>query len=113
MWPSVCGMSFRILAWLLVSLVGCLPFDVLRLALATPSRGTPLALSVFLHCVVALLLTVLESFVVFMSLIVLFMVNSGCSSSRMGFMALLYRLLSLLVLVTMPLFMAGYTCVRL
>src|SRR5437763_1012536 len=30
-----------------------------RLSLASPSRWTPLALSVFLHCVVALLLTLL------------------------------------------------------
>src|SRR5262245_64014307 len=29
-----------------------LPFQLLRLSLATPSRWTPLALSVFLHCVV-------------------------------------------------------------
>src|SRR5438445_614463 len=35
------------------------PFQLLRLSLATPSRWTPLALSVFLHCVVALLLTLL------------------------------------------------------
>src|SRR5438093_3582122 len=37
-----------------------LPYTTLfrsRLSLATPSRWTPLALSVFLHCVVALLLT--------------------------------------------------------
>src|SRR5262245_447320 len=34
-------------------------FQVLRLSLATPARCTPLALSVFLHCVVALLLTLL------------------------------------------------------
>src|SRR5439155_511851 len=34
-------------------------FRSLRLSLATPSRWTPLALSVFLHCVVALLLTLL------------------------------------------------------
>src|SRR5438876_4661049 len=33
--------------------------QLLRLSLATPSRWTPLALSVFLHCVVALLLTLL------------------------------------------------------
>src|SRR5206468_12228398 len=32
-----------------------------RLSLATPSRWTPLALSVFLHCVVALLLRKTES----------------------------------------------------
>src|SRR5262245_20436915 len=57
--PSVCRMSFPILASLLVRLVVLLPFQLLRLSLATPSRWTPLALSVFLHCVVALLLTLL------------------------------------------------------
>src|SRR5438477_8973951 len=51
--------SFPILASLLVRLVVLLPFQLLRLSLATPSRWTPLALSVFLHCVVALLLTLL------------------------------------------------------
>src|SRR5437588_7131477 len=49
-------MTFPILASLLVRLVVLLPFQLLRLSLATPSRWTPLALSVFLHCVVALLL---------------------------------------------------------
>src|SRR5207237_1233242 len=53
--PSVCRMTFPILASLLVRLVVLLPFQLLRLSLATPSRWTPLALSVFLHCVVALL----------------------------------------------------------
>src|SRR5258708_14405933 len=43
------------------SLVVLLPFQLLRLSLATPSRWTPLALSVFLHCVVALLLRKTES----------------------------------------------------
>src|SRR5580658_11190943 len=57
--PSVCRMTFPILASLLVRLVVLLPFQQLRLSLATPSRWTPLALSVFLHCVVALLLTLL------------------------------------------------------
>src|SRR5262245_66687667 len=57
--PSVCRMTFPILASLLVRLVVLLPFHLLRLSLATPSRWTPLALSVFLHCVVALLLTLL------------------------------------------------------
>src|SRR5438093_4891473 len=57
--PSVCRISFPILASLLVRLVVLLPFQLLRLSLATPSRWTPLALSVFLHCVVALLLTLL------------------------------------------------------
>src|SRR5436305_715776 len=55
----VCRMTFPILASLLVRLVVLLPFQLLRLSLATPSRWTPLALSVFLHCVVALLLTLL------------------------------------------------------
>src|SRR5688572_31629175 len=57
--PSVCSMTFPILASFLVRLVVLLPFQLLRLSLATPSRWTPLALSVFLHCVVALLLTLL------------------------------------------------------
>src|SRR5207247_2478642 len=52
-------MTFPILASLLVRLVVLLPFQLLRLSLATPSRWTPLVLSVFLHCVVALLLSVL------------------------------------------------------
>src|SRR2546426_12581210 len=56
---SVCRMTFPIFASLLVRLVVLLPFQLLRLSLATPSRRTPLALSVFLHCVVALLLTLL------------------------------------------------------
>src|SRR5690349_16334912 len=65
-------MTFPILASLLVRLVVLLPFQLLRLSLATPSRWTPLALSVFLHCVVALLLTLLYTFLLFMSLIVTF-----------------------------------------
>src|SRR5207253_3925520 len=56
---DLCRMTFPILASLLVRLVVLLPFQLLRLSLATPSRWTPLALSVFLHCVVALLLTLL------------------------------------------------------
>src|SRR5262245_62481096 len=51
--PSVCRMTFPILASLLVRLVVLLPFQLLRLSLATPSRWTPLALSVFLICVVS------------------------------------------------------------
>src|SRR5207253_7231722 len=47
--PSVCRMTFPILASLLVRLVVLLPFQLLRLSLATPSRWTPLALSVFLQ----------------------------------------------------------------
>src|SRR5687768_17892993 len=54
-------MTFPTLASLLVRLVVLLPFQLLRLSLATPSRWTPLALSVFLHCVVALLLRKTES----------------------------------------------------
>src|SRR6478752_9198601 len=73
--PSVCRMTFLILASLLVRLVVLLPFQLLRLSLATPSRWTPLARSVFLHCVGCLLSTLLLSFLLFMSLIVTFMVN--------------------------------------
>src|SRR2546422_3716623 len=40
-------MTFPILASLLVRLVVLLPFQLLRLSLATPSRWTPLALSFF------------------------------------------------------------------
>src|SRR5699024_8878953 len=78
--PSVCRMTFPILASLLVRLAVLLPFQLLRVSLATPSRWTPFALSVFLHCVVALLLTLLYTFLLFMSLIVTFMVYSGLSS---------------------------------
>src|SRR5271165_6668171 len=106
-------MTFPILASLLVRLVVLLPFQLLRLSLATPSRWTPLALSVFLHCVVALLLTLLYTFLLFMSLIVTFMVNSGLSSCRMVLMPLLSRLLTLLVILTMPLFLARLTLMSL
>src|SRR5258708_2815614 len=44
--PSVCRMTFPILASLLVRLVVLLPFQLLRLSLATPSRWTPLALKI-------------------------------------------------------------------
>src|SRR2546430_10407909 len=47
--PSVCRMTFPILASLLVRLVVLLPFQLLRLSLATTSRWTPLALSVFFY----------------------------------------------------------------
>src|SRR5207244_4659193 len=70
--PSVCRMTFPILASLLVRLVVLLPFQLLRLSLATPSRLTPLALSVFLICVVALLLPLLLSFLLFVYFIVLY-----------------------------------------
>src|SRR5260370_540123 len=52
-------MSFYMVGALVVRLVVLLPFELRRLSLATPSRWTPLALSVFLHFVVALLLTLL------------------------------------------------------
>src|SRR5207237_9606171 len=81
--PSVCRMTFPILAYLLVRLVVLLPFQLLRLSLATPSRWPPLALSVFLYCVVALLLTLLLSFLLFISLIVTFLLNIYLCSYRM------------------------------
>src|SRR5579885_3759743 len=74
--PSVCRMTFPILASLLVRLVVLLPFQILRLSLATPSRWTPWPLSVFLHCVLAMLLTLLSPFLLIMSLTVPFMVQS-------------------------------------
>src|SRR5438034_2467174 len=46
-----------------------------------------------------------------MSLIVMFMVNSGLSSCRMVLMPLLSRLLTLLVILTMPLFLARLTLI--
>src|SRR5690625_7974671 len=67
--PSVCRMTFPILASLLVRLGVLLPFQLLRLSLATPSRWRPLALSVLLHCAVALLVTLRLTFLLFMSLI--------------------------------------------
>src|SRR5262244_4123789 len=75
--PSVCRMTFHILASLPVRLVVLLPFQLLRLSLATPSRWTPLPLSVFLHCVVALLLSLPSTFLLFMSLIVTFIMRRG------------------------------------
>src|SRR5258708_36593951 len=78
--PSGCRMTFPLLASLLVRLVALLPFQLLRVLPATPSKWTPLALSVFLHRVVALLLTLLQPFLLFMSLIVTFMLNSGLCS---------------------------------
>src|SRR5207245_1672254 len=68
--PSVCRMTFPILASLLVRLVVLLPFQLLRLSLATSSRWTPLALSVFLHCVVALLLSLLFPFFLYLFLFI-------------------------------------------
>src|SRR5206468_4488551 len=46
-----------------------------------------------------------------MSLIVTFMVNSGLSPRRMVLMPLLSRLLTLLVILTMPLFLARLTLI--
>src|SRR5207245_9340845 len=54
--PSVCRMTFPILASVLVRLVVLLPFQLLRSSLAPPSSWTPLAHSVFLHGVLAVLL---------------------------------------------------------
>src|SRR5438067_3370366 len=72
--PSVCRMTFPILASLLVRLVVLLPFQLLRLSLATPSRWTPLALSVFLHCVGVAIFSTVYIFILFISLIVMFIV---------------------------------------
>src|SRR5258708_34427194 len=104
--PSVCRLSFPILGSLLVRLGVLLPFQLLRLSLTTPSRWTPLALSVFLHCVEALLLALLETFLLFMSLIVTFMGNSGLRSARMMLLPLLSGLSTLLHILTIPLFLA-------
>src|SRR5258708_34739159 len=60
--PSVCRMTFPILASLLVRLAVLLPFQLLRLSLATPSRWTPLPLASLIHCVVALLFTLRPTF---------------------------------------------------
>src|SRR5690625_696185 len=109
--PSVCRLTFPSLASLLVRLVVLLPFQLLRLSLATPSRWTPLALSVFLHCVVALLLTLLYTFLLVMSLLVTFMVNRGFRLLWDVLMPLLSRLLTLLVILTMPLFLARLTLI--
>src|SRR2546426_12211197 len=77
--PTGCRMTFPILASLLGRLVVLLPFQLLRLSLATPSSWPPLALSVFLHCAVALLWPLLQTFLLFIALIVRFMANSGVS----------------------------------
>src|SRR5690625_19948 len=78
--PSVCRMTFTILASLLVRLVVLLPFQLLRLSLTTPSIWTPLSLSVFLHCVVDFQLTLLSTCLLFICLLVSFIENSGLSS---------------------------------
>src|SRR5438874_10830366 len=99
-------MTFPILASLLVRLVVLLPFQLLRLSLATPSRSTPLALSVFLHCLAALLLPLLYTLLLFLSLILTLLVNSGVCSCMLGLMPLLSRLVALLVLSIVQLFLA-------
>src|SRR5207247_9467466 len=101
--PSVCRMTFPTLASLLVRLVVLLPLQLLRVSLATPSRWTPLALSVFLHSVVALLLTLLKTFLLFISLLVPVIRNSGISSRRILFMLVLFGLFTLLVSFAMAL----------
>src|SRR5262249_6508241 len=58
-------MTFPILASLLVRLVVLLPFQLLRLSLATPSRWTPLALSVLTPFRRGLLMTLLLTFFTF------------------------------------------------
>src|SRR5258706_350168 len=98
-------MTFPILASLLVRLVVLLPFQLLRLSLATPSRWTPLALSVFLHCVVALLLTLLFSFLGFKALLFPFMVDRGVSACRMVLLPVLFRPFSGLGSWTMRVFL--------
>src|SRR5258708_34952803 len=102
-------MTFPILASLLVRLVVLLPFQLLRLSLATPSRWPPLALSVFLPCVVALLLTLLFSSFLFVSLIVTFLVLLVLGSWRLDLMPHLSRLLTLLVILSMTLCLARIT----
>src|SRR5260370_38670847 len=97
-------MTFPILASLLVRLVVLLPFQPLRLSRATPSRWTPLARSVFLHGVVALLLTLLYTFFLFRSTTVTFMVNDSLSCSRTLLMPLCPRVLGLRVIFTVPRF---------
>src|SRR2546426_12476021 len=89
-------MTFPILASLLVRLVVLLPFQLLRLSLATPWRWMPLALSVFLHGVVALLASLRQTLLLLISLIVTVMVTSGLCPSRLGLMPLPPRLLTLL-----------------
>src|SRR5437868_14164396 len=75
-------MTFPILASLLVRLVVLLPFQLLRLSLATPSRWTPVALSVLLHCVVAWRLAPPNTFHPRRCLSVTGMGNSGVGSAR-------------------------------
>src|SRR5258708_34620698 len=96
-------MTFPILASLLVRLVVLLPFQLLPLSLATPSRWTPLALTVFRHCVVAFLLTLQETFLLSMALIVTSMLNSGLTAAGAVLIPLLPQGFTLLVILTIPL----------
>src|SRR5205809_8123654 len=96
-------MTFPILASLLVRLVVLLPFQLLRLSLATPSRWTPLALSVFLRCVLPLLLTLLQPFFLCMALLVTIVSLRGFAARRAVLLPLLSRLLTLLVVFPLPL----------
>src|SRR5258708_37809563 len=93
-------MTFPILASLLVRLVVLLPFQLLRLSRATPSRWTPLALSAFLHCVRALPWGILYTFLLFMSLSVTFMVNAVSHSCMTALTPLLFRMLTHLGIFT-------------
>src|SRR5262245_65938513 len=72
--PSVCRMTFPILAFLLVRLFVLLSFQLLRLSLASPLRWTLLVFSVFLHCFVVFLLSFLLAFLFFFLLYVLYIV---------------------------------------
>src|SRR3546814_19836056 len=81
--PSVCRMPFPLLAPLLVRLVVLLPFQLLRLSLATPSISTPFVLSDFITCTVALHLTSLLDFLQFFFIFVAVMVILGVHIYRM------------------------------
>src|SRR5262245_63583852 len=69
---SVCRMTFPNLASLLVRLVVLLPFQLLQLSLATPSRWTQVPLYVLFHCVLDLLFTIIKIFYLFIVLIIYF-----------------------------------------
>src|SRR5260370_41036755 len=97
-------MTFPILASFLVRVVDLLPFQLLRLSLAPPSRWPPFPLSVFLHCVVPLLLTLLFTFLLFMYLIITFTMNSTLRSYRMVLIHHISPLLTVLDLFSIPFF---------
>src|SRR5260370_37138097 len=96
-------MTFPIFASLLVRLVVLLPFQLLRLSLAPPSRWTPVAHSVFLHCVGALLLSLLSTLLLLLSLIVTFMAHSGFRACWLVLMPLFSPTRPHLVLLPVPL----------